>query len=126
MSRFSTFWSQKSAPTWVLVGGLWLLALGSVIPSITSHFLGFEMVDYYGTLWFYWWVDHQMAAGESMHDAHVFFHPFGKDLFGHTGSNILDAVLAVPFRRLFGPVLGYNLFVLLGMGLTTVAYYHFG
>lgn len=89
-----------------------LLVLGRSAPALGTHFLGIEYVDHYGTQWFYWYLHDALTHGKSLTHSDLFFHPYGKDIFAHTGSNLLDAVLAVPFLWLFGPVLGYNLFVL--------------
>ena len=48
------------------------------------------------------------------------FHPWGKDVYLHTGGNVLDALLALPFRGVFGDHSGYNAFfvaILLSNGL---------
>lgn len=79
-------------------------------------FLGEEGVDQYGTQWFYWFVGDAVQRGEwPAASTPLFFYPWGKDLYAHTGSNVLDAALAAPLRALFGPVWGYNLFVLSGL-----------
>ncbi|MDP6932886.1 MAG: hypothetical protein QGG40_08205 [Myxococcota bacterium] len=102
----------------VLVGSV----LGPNLSALTDHFLGLEYVDHYGTQWFYWYVEHTVERRELPGHTDLFFFPFGKDIFGHTGSNVLDAYLAVPFRALLGPVLGYNIFVLCGLTATAWAF----
>ncbi len=99
------------------LAALWLPAL----PRLATHFIGAEGVDQYGTQWFYWFVARGVGAGEGFGFTRLLFFPFGKDIFLHTGSNVLDAIVAFPFRWLFGPVLGYNLFVLAGWGLGAAA-----
>lgn len=82
----------------------------------TLGFLGEEGVDQYGTQWFYWFVGDSVSRGElPPASTTLFFFPWGKDLYAHTGSNILDAAFAEPFRALLGPVWGYDLFVALGL-----------
>lgn len=94
---------------------------GLGLPAIPEHFLGIEYVDHYGTQWFYWFFEETVRAGKWPGHTDLFFYPWGKDIFGHTGANLLDAALAVPFRMLFGPVLGYNLFVLAGLVVSGLA-----
>jgi len=98
------------------------LVLGQALPRIGDHFLGIEYVDHYGTQWFYWYLSDAVRHGRSLTHTALFFHPYGKDIFGHTGSNLLDAFLALPFLWGFGPVLGYNLFVLAGFVGTAWAF----
>ncbi|HCH65525.1 MAG TPA: hypothetical protein DFR83_22165, partial [Deltaproteobacteria bacterium] len=112
-------------------GGVLLLlvaaVLGAFVPSVPdwSHrFLGAHYVDGYGTQWFYWFVDRALKNGFSTGHTDLFFYPWGKDIFGHTGTNVLDAILCIPFRRAFGPVLGYNMFVFAGLLATAVAVWH--
>jgi len=99
------------------------LVFGPAVPQLASHFLGIEYVDAYGTQWFYWYVAEALSRGSLAEFAHtdLFFHPWGKDVFGHTGSNVLDAIVAVPMRAVLGNVLGYNVFVLLGLLATGLA-----
>lgn len=78
----------------------------------TTRFLGREYVDAWGTQWFYWFVGRQVEAGEGMGHTTLFFFPWGKDIYLHTGGNVLDGFLAWPVRWLVGPVAGYNLFIL--------------
>ncbi len=102
----------------VLVPLVWP-ALGDV----GTHFVGIEYVDHYGTQWFYWFLDYQFENDLGFAHTDLFFYPWGKDIFGHTGSNVLDALLALPFRRILGPVAGYNVFVLLGLAASAAAFY---
>ncbi|MBN1336066.1 MAG: hypothetical protein JXB39_08910 [Deltaproteobacteria bacterium] len=106
-------------PLSVLVVGV---LFGPAMLHLPSRFLGIEYVDHYGTQWFYWFVEHQLRTGQGMGYTDLFFFPWGKDIFLHTGANVLDGYAALPFRWVFGPVLGYNLFVLTGLALTGVAF----
>ena len=81
----------------------------------TTHFLGLEYVDHYGTQWFYAYAERQLLNGDGFGWTNLVFFPWGKDVYHHTGSNVLDAIAAVPFRRVLGPTLGYNVFVLCGL-----------
>lgn len=97
----------------VLLAGLALLSLvlWDVLGDPTSLFVGEDGVDAWGTQWFYWLVGRRVLAGEPFAHTDLLFHPWGKAVYEHTGGNVLDAVLALPARYLFGPVGGYNLFV---------------
>ena len=59
-------------------------------------------VDLYGTIWFYDWVRHSFESGELSGFTDRFFYPDGKDIFAHTGSNIVDAILSIPFQWFLG------------------------
>jgi len=103
----------------LLVGAVF----GPSLPLLTDHLLGVEYVDHYGTQWFYWFVEHQLVTDQGMGHTDLYFHPWGKDIFLHTGANVLDGYLALPFRRLLGPTLGYNVVVLLGLFTSGVAFW---
>lgn len=75
--------------------------------------VGRAWVDGFGTHWFYWYVREILAGRQSPAHTDLFFYPWGKDIFAHTGSNLLDALLAAPLLSLFGPVAGYNLWIAL-------------
>src|SRR5690606_24804090 len=94
---------------------------GPALPVLGRRFLGLEFVDGFGTQWFYWFVEHQVRRLEGFGHTDLFFYPWGKDIYRHTGANVLDGLLALPFRLIFGPVLGYNLFVLAGLAATAWA-----
>jgi len=89
--------------------------LGPAVPSLGRHFLGIEYVDHYGTQWFYWFAGEVATGRTDPLTTDLLFHPWGKDILHHTGVNVLDALLAVPWLHALGPVLGYNAFVLVGM-----------
>ncbi len=97
--------------------------LGPALPWLGSRFLGLEYVDHYGTQWFYWYTARQIRSGSELGHTDLFFFPWGKDIFKHTGTNVLDAMMAAPFRALLGPVLGYNAFLLALFALTGWAFH---
>ncbi len=111
----------------LVVISLCVLLVGAVfgpsLPLLADHLLGVEYVDHYGTQWFYWFVGHQLETGQGMGHTDLYFHPWGKDIFLHTGTNVLDGYLALPFFRLLGPTLGYNVVVLLGLLSAGVAFW---
>jgi hypothetical protein len=96
----------------LLLLALGLLVFGKGMWEGTTRFLGREYVDAWGTQWFYWFVERQMALGEGFGTTNLFFFPWGKDIYLHTGGNVLDGFIAWPIRWLIGPVAGYNLFIL--------------
>lgn len=100
----------------------WLCVFGPTLPTLATHFVGTEYVDHYGTQWFYWFTQSALLGGITPDRADVFFYPYGKDVFADTGTNVLDGILAIPFRVLLGDVLGYNVFVLLGVVAAAVAF----
>lgn len=114
-------WSTALAALCCLVLGL--AVLGPGLRTLDSQFLGDEYVDHYGTQWFYWYTELQLRTGGGLDHTDLFFYPWGKDIFGHTGSNVLDGILAIPFRVLLGPVAGYNVFVLVGLLASAWAFY---
>jgi hypothetical protein len=100
------------------------LLVGPAIPDLATRFLGVEYTDHYGTQWFYWFAEQVTLGEQSPTWTDRQFHPYGKDIYRHTGANLLDALLAVPFRKVFGPVLGYNLFVIAGMVAAALSFRH--
>ncbi|MFZ5478134.1 MAG: hypothetical protein ACOZNI_15310 [Myxococcota bacterium] len=91
---------------------LGLLVLGPGLWRGTTMFLGKEYVDAWGTQWFYWFVGRQIEHGEGIGHTDLLFFPWGKEVYLHTGANVLDAILAWPIRWVLGPVAGYNVWVL--------------
>ena len=111
--------SEASVPRWrrflppLLVGlAAWVVAW-PVIDGLSQNFLGIEQVDGYGTQWFYWvvgelWRSTGSLDLEDLQESSVVFFPYGKDIYSHTGSNLIDAFVAVPFRIIWGPVAGQH------------------
>jgi len=104
-----------------------LVLLSEAVPVALTHLVGIDEVDHFGTQWFYWLVHLEMfnpagggLAGLSHTD--MVFYPYGKDIYGHTGANILDAIIAAPLREWLGPILSYNVFILLGMTFNVWAF----
>ncbi len=105
----------------LLWAGLSAAVLWEAAPLLADHFLGIEYVDHHGTQWFYWFAEKTLTEDTSPLHTDLFFYPWGKDILQHTGANMLDAWAAVPFRMLLGPVLGYNVFVMVGLVLSGLA-----
>ncbi|MCK6504563.1 hypothetical protein L6R53_14355 [Myxococcota bacterium] len=114
---------RRRAVLVALVAGLclWAPLLGRAAPALGRELLGIAHFDAHGTWWFYWYVEQVLREGASPLHTDLFFHPWGKDIYGDTGANLLDALLAAPLRVALGPILGMNLFVLLGMAATGAA-----
>jgi hypothetical protein len=109
-----------------MASALLLAVWAPALPWMASDFLGTEYVDHYGTQWFYWFVEYHLRHGTNPAHTNLFFYPWGKDIYKHTGANVLDAYAAIPFRALFGNVLGYNLFCLFFQAVSGVAFYFLG
>jgi hypothetical protein len=92
---------------------LTLVVFGPALREWTEVFFGRQYVDAWGTQWFYWFVGYQIRHLEGFGWTNLFFFPWGKNIYLHTGGNVLDAILAIPVRWVFGAIGGYNLWVLL-------------
>jgi hypothetical protein len=104
-----------------IVGLALLLAVfGPGLHQWTEVFLGRQYVDAWGTQWFYWFVGFQLRHLHGFGWTDLFFYPWGKDVYLHTGGNVLDAILAIPIRWVFGAVAGYNLWVVFVLFLNFV------
>lgn len=95
---------------WIALAGA---VLGPGLPRWGSAFLGSRHTDAWGTQWFYWYAGEVAAGRAGLGHTDLLYHPWGKDLYLHTGGNVLDAFLALPFRALLGPEAGFDLFVAL-------------
>ncbi len=89
-----------SRRVWVL--SVVAVALVGVSPALRSGHVVGDGVDLFGTIWFYWWVEHCLTALADPGWTPHFFFPLGKDIFAHTGNNLLDALFSVPFQWVFG------------------------
>ena len=79
-----------------------LLALVAVSKALRpGHVVG-DGVDMYGSIWFFWYAAESLESLTSPSWTPLFFFPLGKDIFAHTGNNLLDAYLATPFQWVFG------------------------
>ncbi len=106
---------MRRAPL-ILLAVLAILSFQSVLMHLSQGFIGRFYVDAWGTQWFYWFIEHSLWWRDGVAQESLFFYPWGKDVYSHTGGNFVDAVLAIPLRVGLGPVLGYNVFVGLIMG----------
>ena len=93
---------MKRPPLTLQLAAVVLVALYGIQRALPEGFTVGDGVDAYGTLWFYWWMKHALLTGQDPGFTDLFFHPLGKDIFGHTGSNLLDAAASVPFQLALG------------------------
>jgi hypothetical protein len=79
-----------------------VIALWAVSNALRpGHVVG-DGVDMYGSLWFFWYAKEALESFSSPSVTDLFFYPLGKNIFTHTGNNLLDAYLSTPFQWLFG------------------------
>lgn len=90
-----------------------LLVCARVFVAPWRWAVGDALVDGFGTHWFFWYVQEVMAGRTGWLHTDLLFYPWGKDVYVHTGGNLLDAVLATPLLLVFGRTLGYNLWIAL-------------
>jgi len=90
-----------------------LLVLGPALARPWRYFAGRDFLDAYGTQWFFWLLEQGASGLSELERSALLYHPWGKDVFLHTGGNLLDACLALPLRLLLGDVLGYNVWIAL-------------
>lgn len=94
---------------------VYALAAGLVVaPALASaeRYYGASL-DLYGTLWFFWWIRRCVETLSDPGFTGLFFHPFGKDIFAHTGNNFVDALASVPLQWALGPRHSYDAFLAL-------------
>ena len=101
---------MRRAPLLLLVLMVFATFRG-ILAHLDDAYIGRYYVDAWGTQWFYWFTEHALLYRDEVAKTSMFFFPWGKDVYSHTGGNVLDAALDAPLRALFGPVVGYNLFV---------------
>ncbi len=89
-----------------------LFVLVRVAPDPSGRLVGAEFLDAMGTQWFYESIDWALSGRSGLVHTDLLFHPWGKELFVHTGGNLVDALLAWPLRALLGTILGYNAWIL--------------
>ncbi|MFN7145869.1 MAG: hypothetical protein ACK4YP_18985 [Myxococcota bacterium] len=95
----------------LLVAAAIVAVLGGVAPDPTGRVVGSPAVDGFGTQWFFWFAGEVLAGRQAAGWTDLFFFPWGKDVYAHTGGNLLDAWLAWPLRAALGPVLGFTAWI---------------
>lgn len=99
-------------------GALWVataiaLVLAPVLTAPWRDVAGDAYVDAWGTQWFYWFAGEVLVGRQAFAHTDLLFFPWGKDVYLHTGGNLLDALLAWPlFAALPGP-LAWNAWIAL-------------
>ncbi|MBM4369845.1 MAG: hypothetical protein FJ102_26785, partial [Deltaproteobacteria bacterium] len=63
-------------------------------------------VDPGGTLWMYDWVKEEVLSGQFPAHTTRMYYPEGVDLMARNGSNVVDAILSIPFQVALGPQRG--------------------
>lgn len=98
------------------------LLLVLVGPAIFNGEAIGDGVDLYGTIWFYQWIHDCIINLQNPSFTDLFFYPYGKDIFSHTGNNFVDAVLFFPFKIVFGKTYAYTIFIafILGINLLSI------
>ncbi len=98
---------------WGALGiGLALVAvLAPVLVDPTARVVGSSSVDGFGTQWFFWFAGEVLAGRQPAGVTDLLFFPWGKDVYAHTGGNLVDAWLATPLRLALGPALGFDAWV---------------
>ncbi len=93
-----------------------LLVFGAICASLGSptYAVG-DGVDLFGTIWFFWYIADSIQALHDPSWTELFFFPYGKDIFGHTGNNFLDAVVAAPLQWVLGNPTYYKYWVVVLM-----------
>ncbi|MDP2306825.1 MAG: hypothetical protein Q8P18_12450 [Pseudomonadota bacterium] len=96
----------------LLAIGLAVVAvLGPVLLHPGTRVVGSPSVDGFGTQWFFWFASEVLSGRQPAGVTDLLFHPWGKDLYAHTGGNLVDAWLAAPLRAVLGPVAGFDAWV---------------
>ena len=117
-------WATRQQLTTIAAGLLAsMFVLWRALPTLSSQYLGREVVDSYGTKWYYWFTSDALSNGRSLGNTDLFYFPIGRDIVEHMGANLLDALASVPFTLLFGQVFGFNLFVVTAFILSGYAFY---
>ncbi|MCB9743308.1 MAG: hypothetical protein H6741_07730 [Alphaproteobacteria bacterium] len=85
-----------------------LFVLWGVLGAPSRWVAGTQFLDAMGTHWFYWYAEQTVSGHEGLERSQLLFYPFGKDVYLHTGGNLIDAYLALPLRAAMGHIAGYN------------------
>lgn len=84
---------------WGFVIGCAVLIAATILPAtLTPGVLPGEGVDLDGTIWFFTWMKRCVLEGGDPSYTDAFYYPGGKNIFAHTGNNLVDAVLSVPLQ----------------------------
>ena len=101
---------MRRAPLFLLLLMLFF-SLRTIIGHTDEAYIGRYYVDAWGTQWFYWFTEHALLVRDEIATTSMFFYPWGKEVYSHTGGNVVDAALAAPLRVMAGPIVGYNVFI---------------
>jgi len=79
-------------------------------------------VDMYGTVWFYWYAKQTLLTLTDPSWTDLFFYPLGKDIFAHTGNNLVDAWASIPLQMIMPGFSWVKWWVVLMMVLNAVSF----
>ena len=93
---------SQSSMRWLDWGSLFIITAIFLWPSWIYGAWPGTGVDLFGTVWFYGWVRQSVEQLFDPSFTNWFFYPDGKDIFAHTGNNLIDAYLSVPLQWFLG------------------------
>ncbi|MCP5094457.1 MAG: YfhO family protein [Chloroflexi bacterium] len=94
------------------------------VPKYFSQQLIGNNVDTWIFYWNNWWVKYALSHEQNIFDTQMMFYPDGSSLVAHSHS-ILNSLLAYPIDLIAGPIVAYNLVILLGLWLSAVGMFLF-
>ena len=102
-----------------LLYALIILGISWPAPQFLSQKLIGNNVDNWIFYWNNWWIKYALSNGESIFETQKLFYPTGTSLVAHSHS-IFNSLIAIPIDLMAGPVVAYNLIILLGLWLSGV------
>lgn len=96
---------------WFVALSAALIVVWPALGDFDERVLGTRYVDAFGTHWWFWYFDELVAGRASFEHTNLLFFPTGKDIFAHTGGNLLDAAVSWPLRQVFSAAAAYNLWI---------------
>lgn len=112
---------RRSSARWALI----TFGLYAIVALVMTYPLAFKFTtsipgdafDAYLNLWSYWWVSHALIALQNPFWTPLLYAPFGAPLYLHT-LNPINGVMSLPVQVLAGPVVTYNVVILLSLTLS--------
>jgi hypothetical protein len=116
--------AARACPAWaVATAGYAALAVALTWPlalHLGDRFPGQRPDDAYGHYWNLWWFKEAVLAGRNPYHTPLWYPPDGTDLYAGTLAPV-NGLLGLPPQLLFGPLVAYNLLVLLNITLAGLA-----
>lgn len=103
--------SRPGRVDWCVAFAAALVVAWPALGRFDQSILGTRYVDGFGTQWWFWYFDEMMAGRQSFLHTNLLFYPSGKDIFAHTGGNLLDAAVSWPLRQIFPAAAAYNFWI---------------